>query len=85
LYLNCVLSFHSYGFVEYDTIDEAKKAFENPENIELNGRILYIDYSNSYEMGNENAGKCFKHSFKQDHIFCICILKYISFGFHVHF
>lgn len=55
--------------MEYDNVDEAKKVFDHPENIELNGRILYIDYSTGNEMRTEDTGECPKQpSFLYLHI-----------------
>ena len=48
LRLGCVLRYnftlHSFGFVEYRTVDEAKAVFDNPEDIVLDGNTLLIDY-----------------------------------------
>ncbi|XP_065891260.1 uncharacterized protein [Dysidea avara] len=33
-----------YGFVYYSTVEEAKKVFDKPENIEVDGRVLVIDF-----------------------------------------
>lgn len=42
-----------YGFVEYNSVAEAQSVFDNPENVELDGRVLYIDYSTAHETINE--------------------------------
>ena len=56
--------FYRYGFVEYDSVDEAQTVFNNPENIELNGRVLYIDYATGQEIKKETTGKIFESPFK---------------------
>ena len=50
--------------MEYDSVDEAQKVFNNPENIELNGRVLYIDYATGQEIKKETTGKIFESPFK---------------------
>ena len=51
--------------MEYNTVAEAQSVFDKPENIEINGRLLYIDYSTGQETKNETAGKNFEQPFKQ--------------------
>jgi len=40
-----ILFIPSYGYVDYLTVDQAKRVFHSQENIKLNGRILFIDYA----------------------------------------
>jgi len=46
-YLLFILSnfLYSYAIVEYCSVDEAKAVFDNPEDIVLDGRALYLDYT----------------------------------------
>ena len=37
----------SFGFVEYATVEEAKKVLERSENVELDGRTLTINFGKS--------------------------------------
>ena len=46
--------------MEYNTVAEAQSVFEKPENIEINGRVLYIDYSTSQEVKTETPSKTFE-------------------------
>ena len=48
--------------MEYNTLAEAQSVFEKPENIEMNGRVLYIDYSTNQEIKNETDGNHSKHA-----------------------
>jgi len=48
--------------VEFNTVAEAQSVFEKPENIEMNGRVLYIDYSTAQEVKNEPDGNHSKHT-----------------------
>ena len=59
--------------MEYNTIAEAQSVFEKPENIEINGRILYIDYSNNPEMKNETPGKRFEPKYICLDFMCISL------------
>jgi len=40
-----ILFIPSYGYVDYLTVDQAKRMFHTQGNIELDGRILFIDYA----------------------------------------
>lgn len=55
--------------------------FDSPENIELNGRILYIDYATAQEMKNETS-KNFGPPFK--YVISLFLYLHICFGFHVY-
>lgn len=37
--------FYRFGFVEYATVAEAQAVFDKPENIVIDGRIIYVDYA----------------------------------------
>ena len=63
--------------MEYASVDEAQKMFNNPENVELNGRVLYIDYSTGQEIKNETTGTHLSNK-SYNFIFCIFILFWIS-------
>jgi len=41
----CLFHLHSFAYVEYSTVDEAKAVFDKQENIVLDERILFIDYA----------------------------------------
>ena len=51
-----------FGFVEYATVAEAQAVFDKPENIVLDGRIIYIDYAT--RPIDEKIGKCYSRPHK---------------------
>lgn len=57
-------SFSRFGFVEYASVDEARAVFEKPENVILDGRIVFIDYAS--RAIDEKPGKPLKRN-------CYCI------------
>jgi len=42
------LILYSFGFVEYRTVDEAKSVHDNPEDLVLDGHVLFIRYGKVY-------------------------------------
>ena len=34
-----------FGFVEYETVDEAQSVFDKEENVELDGHTLFLDFA----------------------------------------
>ena len=58
--------------MEFNTVAEAQSVFEKPENIEMNGRVLYIDYSTAQEVKNEPDGNHSKHTL-QNIFICISL------------
>ena len=46
--------------MEYNSVAEAQSVFDKPEDIVINSRVLYIDYSTSQETKNETSSKNFE-------------------------
>jgi len=43
-----------FGFVHYSSVEEAKAVFDKPENIEVDGRVLFIDFITPKQPESEN-------------------------------
>lgn len=37
--------FYRFGFVEFANVEEAKAVFDKQENIEVDGEVLFVNYS----------------------------------------
>jgi len=44
-----ILSFHRCGFVDYPSVEEAKHVFDNPEDITMDGNVLFINFARPRE------------------------------------
>jgi len=47
----------SYAFVTYATVEEAKAVFDKEENIEVDGKVLFINYSKPREGKKKKKNK----------------------------
>lgn len=56
-----ILLFSRFAFVEFDSITKAEEAFNNFNQTEVDGRLVYISYSNSGK-GRGGGGKFGKSS-----------------------
>jgi len=45
--LHVVFYVNSYGFVDFASVEEAKVVFDRQEEIEVDGRVLFINFASS--------------------------------------
>ena len=41
----CFVHSNSFGYVDYLSVDQAKHVFHNRGNIEMDGRIVFVDFA----------------------------------------
>ena len=58
MYLVCISNIFpcSFGYVEFASVNDAKNIFDCLENIELDGRTLYIDYASDPKFDDMDTG-----------------------------
>lgn len=45
-----------FGYVEFASVEDAQNIFNRPENIKLDGRILYLDYGSDPKFDESQSG-----------------------------
>lgn len=54
---------HRFGYVEFANVEDAQNVFDSPENIELDGRVLYIDYGSDPKFDESERGKVIPNTY----------------------